>query len=77
MAIPLFVTDVRRTDSYADATVQIFGYQITEEVYQVVGDADQLPVVIKQSTEVNSCDRILIFNLHLQLAFNEVCYVRS
>jgi hypothetical protein len=72
MAIPLFVGDVRRTDSDTDTTVQTFGYQITEELYWVVGNADQLPLVIKQSTEVNSCD-----HLHLQLAFNEVCHVRS
>lgn len=77
MAIPLFSRDFRRTDSDADATVQIFGYQITKEVYPVVGDADQLPVVIKQSTEANSCDRIAILNLHLQPALTEVCYVRS
>lgn len=77
MASPLFSRDFRRTDSYADATIQIFGYQITEELYQVIGDADQLPVVCKQSTEANSCDRIAIFNLQLQSTLDEVCHVYS
>jgi hypothetical protein len=49
MAIPLFSRDARRTDSYAEAIVQVSGYQITKEIYQVVGDRSEFFVAIKQS----------------------------
>jgi hypothetical protein len=81
MAITLFSRDIRRTDSYADTTVQICGYHITAEFDQIVGDGKQFPVVIQQSIEVNSCDRIAIaipiFNLHSQASLDEVCHVYS
>ncbi|BAY22573.1 hypothetical protein NIES2100_23360 [Calothrix sp. NIES-2100] len=69
MVIPLFSRDARRTDSYAETTVQIFGYQITKEVYRLVGDADQFLVVIKQFTEACSGDRSEILNLHTEILF--------
>ena len=67
MAIPLFSRDARRTDSYAEATIQIFGYQITKEVDWAVGDADKFLVVIKQSTEACSGDRSEILNLQTKI----------
>ncbi|GAX43025.1 hypothetical protein NIES4075_40350 [Tolypothrix sp. NIES-4075] len=36
MAISLFSGDATRTDSYVDASVQISGYHITEEIYSGV-----------------------------------------
>jgi hypothetical protein len=52
MAIPLFSRDARRTDSCAEAIVQVLGYQITKEVDQVVGgDRSEFFVVVKQSLD--------------------------
>ncbi|BAY07708.1 hypothetical protein [Calothrix sp. NIES-2098] len=80
MAIPLFVGDARRTDSYAEATIQIPGYQITEEMYRVVSDAIQFLIVIKQSAKACSGDRIsrknaqIDRNLRLQLLSTEIVF---
>jgi hypothetical protein len=59
----MFSRDSRRTDSDAESTFQIFGYQITKKVDLVVGDTDQFLVVIKQSTEFCRGDRSQIPNL--------------
>ena len=59
MAIPLFSGDATRTDSYVDASVQISGYHITEEIYsggRILVYPDQFAVVIKQSTEASRRD---------------------
>jgi hypothetical protein len=53
MAITLFSGDATQTDSCVDATVQISGYHITEEIYsgdRTLVSPDQFAVVIKQST---------------------------
>ncbi|OUL28741.1 hypothetical protein [Nostoc sp. 106C] len=65
MRIPLFSRDARRTDSYAEATVQICDYQITEEVDRAVCDSHQFLFVIKQSTEAFSSDRISLKNAQI------------
>ncbi|OUL37235.1 hypothetical protein BV372_03150 [Nostoc sp. T09] len=65
MTIPLFSRDARRTDSYAEATVQISDYQITKEVDWAVCNSHQFLFVITQSTEAFNSDRMSLKNAQI------------